>query len=237
MHCAHYGESTYATGQSGQSAISLNGSTAYLQLPTAIAHREEITIAFWINWTPGSKWQRIFDFGNGEDQYMFLTTNADNGKMRLAAKNGGEEQKFDICNLGTYVWKHITLAIGKDKIVAYVDGKERASTTDITIRTSDFSPIFNYIGRSQFAADPLLKAKIDDLCIYNYALTAEEVATLYSASTTSIEEPANEASITFTKYYTLDGVGHDTPQQGINIVRTQYTDGSVIVEKMIVTQD
>lgn len=237
MHCAHYGESTYATGQSGQSAISLNGSTAYLQLPTAIAHREEITIAFWINWTPGSKWQRIFDFGNGEDQYMFLTTNADNGKMRLAAKNGGEEQKFDICNLGTYVWKHITLSIGKDNIVAYVDGKERASTTDITIRTSDFSPIFNYIGRSQFAADPLLKAKIDDLCIYNYALTAEEVATLYSASTTSIEEPANEASITFTKYYTLDGVGHDTPQQGINIVRTQYTDGSVIVEKMIVTQD
>ena len=64
-----------------------------------------------------------------------------------------------------------------------------------------------------------------------------EAGALYSASTTSIEEPANEASITFTKYYTLDGVSHDTPQQGINIVRTQYTDGCVIVEKMIVTQD
>ena len=234
MHSAHYGAAAYTTGKMGDKALQLDGSNDYLQLPTAIAHRDELTIALWIKWQPGNKWQRIFDFGNGEQQYMFLTANnADTGMMRLAAKNGGEEQRFDICSLGTYTWKHITLTIGRDTITAYVDGKERASTTDITIRPADFAPVCNYIGRSQFAADPLLKANIDDLQIYNYALSPDEVATLYATGTTAMQPHTAEATAVSTCYYTLDGKCHPTPQQGINIARTQYADGTATVEKII----
>lgn len=235
MHCTHYGEATYVTGKSGDKALQLDGANDYLQLPTAIVHRDEFTIALWIKWQPGNKWQRIFDFGNSEQQYMFLTANnADNGMMRLAAKNGGAEQRFDICSLGTYTWKHITLTIGRDTISVYIDGKERASTTDFDIRPSDFFPVCNYIGRSQFAADPLLKANIDDLRIYNYALSADEVAALYVNSTTNIQSQQDQRNVAVTTcYYTLDGKCHDTPQQGINIVRKQYADGTAIVEKLI----
>lgn len=235
MHCDLYGKATYSTGKSDGQALLLNGSTNYIQLPTAIAHREEMTISLWLKWYSGSMWQRIFDFGNGEQQYMFLTANADNGMMRLAAKNGNTEQRMDICKLKTnYTWQHIVITIEEDKITAYVDGKEQVASADITIRTSDFMPVFNYIGRSQFASDPMLKGGIDDVRIYNYALSAEEVENVYLGLETKIDDTTTTSvTITSVRYYTLDGMMHDTPQSGINMMRTQYSDGSVTVEKII----
>ena len=237
MHCDHYGKTTYATGKTGENALSLNGSSNFVQLPTAIAHREEMTIALWMKWYSGSMWQRIFDFGNGEQQYMFLTANADNGMMRLAAKNGNAEQRMDICKLKTnYTWQHIVITINNDSIVAYVDGQRQAMSTDITIRTADFKPVFNYIGRSQFTGDPMLKADIDDVRVYNFALSANEVENLYQGIEidTNIDNTTMpHTSIVNTRYYTLDGKCHTTPQKGINIVRTHYSDGSITVEKIL----
>ena len=235
MHCDHYGKVSYATGKVDSYALKLNGTSNFVQLPTAIAHREEMTISLWLKWYSGSMWQRIFDFGNGEQQYMFLTANADNGMMRLAAKNGGDEQRMDICKLKTnYSWQHIVITISNDSIVAYVDGQKQAMSTDLTIRPIDFKPVFNYIGRSQFAGDPTLKADIDDVRFYNFALSASDVEALYQGKEvdTKIDEaPAANATIINKLYYTLDGKCHSTPQQGINIVRTQYSDGNVTVEK------
>ncbi len=241
MHCDHYGKTTYTTGKMGENALKLNGSTNFVQLPTAIAHREEMTIALWMKWYSGSMWQRIFDFGNGEQQYMFLTANADNGMMRLAAKNGDTEQRMDICKLKTnYAWQHIVITINNDSIAAYVNGQKQAVSTDITIRTAEFKPVFNYIGRSQFAGDPMLKADIDDVRFYNFALSDNDVENLYLGKEVEIEpEPDTKideisaATISNIRYYTLDGTCHDTPQKGINIVRTHYSDGSVTVEKIL----
>ena len=234
MHCDHYGQKNYTTGKIDNYALSLNGTSKFVQLPTSIAHREEMTISLWLKWYSGSKWQRIFDFGNGEQQYMFLTANADNSMMRLAAKNGDAEQKMDICKLKTnYAWQHIVITISADKITAYIDGKEQVSSTDITIRPADFKPVFNYIGRSQFASDPLLKGDIDDVRFYNYALSAQEVENVYLGIETQIDNTTTNATIISVQYYTLDGVMHNTPQSGINMVRTQYNDGRVTVEKLI----
>ena len=235
MHCDHYGKTTYTTGKRDAYALKLNGTSNFVQLPTAIAHREEMTISLWIKWYSGSMWQRIFDFGNGEQQYMFLTANADNGMLRLAAKNGNEEQRMDICKLKTnYTWQHIVITINEDSIVAYVDGVKQAESTDFTVRTADFKPVFNYIGRSQFTGDPLLKADIDDVRFYNYSLSGADVENLYQGKEvdTKIENTtAAHATIISIHYYSLDGKCHNTPQQGFNMVRTQYSDGNVTVEK------
>ena len=234
MLCDHYGKTTYTTGKKDNYALKLDGTSKFVQLPTTIAHREEMTISLWLKWYSGSKWQRIFDFGNGEQQYMFLTANADNGMMRLAAKNGDTEQRMDICKLKTnYSWQHIVITISEDKITAYVDGEEQASSSDITIRPIDFKPVFNYIGRSQFASDPMLKGDIDDVRFYNYALSAEEVENVYQGIETKIDYTTANATVTSVQYYTLDGMMHNTPQSGINMVRTQYSDGRVTVEKLV----
>lgn len=239
LDAVHYGDPFFLTAKKGNlkdQVLTLDGNADYLQLPATIANRKEMTIALWVRWKGSGSWQRIFDFGNGEDQYMFLTTNAANNKMRFAIKNGGDEQTMDISPIGAYAWKHVIITIGNDSIAAYVNGELKASTTDITLRPSDFNPVLNYIGRSQFKNDAMLKGDVDDLRIYNYALSAEEVNALY-AEASDIEDITATSRIVKTSYYTLNGVRHDTPQKGINIVRTQYADGNVTVEKLINNQD
>ena len=58
-------------------------------------------------------------------------------------------------------------------------------------------PFLNYIGRSQFDADPLFDGNIDDFFIYNYALSAEEIKALYNGETVDIQQ-AHTAKETFT---------------------------------------
>lgn len=230
LHCAHYGKASYLKGKSGERGIVLDGSADYIQLPATIANRKEMTIALWIRWKGNGAGQRIFDFGNGEEQYMYLTTNGGGGKMRFAIKNGGEEQAMDIAKLSTYQWKHVTLTLGKDSIAAYINGEQVAVTRNITLRPTDFKPLFNYIGRSQFKSDALLKGDIDDLRIYNYNLTANEVAALFT-ETSDIEDMVAEGDIVSVNYYTIDGKRYDTPQKGINIVHTLYSNGHTTVKK------
>ena len=149
-------------------------SKRYIQLPYEIASHDEMTFCAWVKCLSTSQWTRIFDFGNGTSQYMFLTANAGNS-TRFAIKNGGDEQILDCDRLTAAKWKHVAVTIGQGRTAIYIDGEEAASTTNITIRPSDICPAINYLGRSQFDADPAFTGTIQDVRIYNYALNADEV--------------------------------------------------------------
>jgi hypothetical protein len=153
----------------------LNTSATYIQLPYEVANSDELTIMMWIKWSNSTAWQRIFDFGNGINHYMFLTPSTGN-VMRFAIKNGGDEQTVNCkTRLIMNQWKHVAVSIGREKTTIYIDGVEAASSTGITIKPSDIHPALNYLGRSQFPTDPYLTGIIDDARIYNYALDAEAI--------------------------------------------------------------
>ena len=195
--------------KSGQSALNLSSQNSYLQLPHAAVAQEAMTIAFWVRWSSNSgNWQRIFDFGNGTDSYMFLTPS--NGtEMRFVMKNGGDEQILSASKLGTNTWKHLAVTLnprtdGKVEVKLYLDGEEKASSETFTLKPSDIAPSLCYIGRSQFPADPLFKGYLDDFRIYNYALSAEEVASLMSD--TGTESPHLNAPVMGEDGVTVDDI-------------------------------
>jgi len=135
-------------------------------------------VACWVYWKGGNAWQRIWDFGNGTNQYMFFAPSTDGG-MRFAIKNGGDEQMIRVSNTFTRNrWTHVAVTLGADGAVLYINGAEKSRNANISIKPSDFTPVFNYIGRSQFVADPFFKGSVDDFRIYNYVLTADEVKAL-----------------------------------------------------------
>lgn len=150
----------------------------YLQLPAPVGRSEAMTIAMWVcNDATSSAWQRIFDFGNGEEQYMFLTPLSGYADMRFVMKNGGAEQMLTAAPLGEG-WHHVAVSIGAEAVRLYVDGAEVAASSELTLRPSDLRTVLNYVGRSQFAADPLFKGRLADLRIYNHALSSDEILTL-----------------------------------------------------------
>lgn len=216
MDAAASNDPTFTTGrQDGSKALQLSGSS-YLQLPYEVASSDELTICAWVYWGGGTAWQRLFDFGNGTDQYFFLSP-SNGSQMRFAIKNGGSEQTLSAPRLVTNTWQHVAVTIGSAGVTIYINGEEETSSAAITIRPSDFRPSMNYVGRSQFAADPYFRGNIDDMCIFNYALSADEVKNAMNGSLSSIDgiydSPAPATSV-----YAADGRRLPAPRQGINIL-------------------
>ena len=184
MNASLYGKEAYAPLasyiKSGTSALNMISQDSYVQIPYSLTHLPSMTISAWVRWSGGDAWQRIFDFGNGENSYMFLTP-SNGSNMRFVMKNGGSEEVIEANKLATTTYKHIAVTIeptdeGTTAVTLYVNGEAVATKSDFTINPADIAASVAYIGRSQFPSDPLYKGYVDDFRIYNYALSAEEIA-------------------------------------------------------------
>lgn len=169
------GAPLYTEGKIGQ-AINLNGTDDYVSLPSshALSTSDAITVATWVNWKGGNQWQRIFDFGNDRNQYLFLTPRSGNNTLRFAIKNGGGEQIIQTSQMPANQWVHVAVTLGGGTAKLYVNGEQKATASNFTIKPSDFKPKVNYIGKSQWP-DPLYNGMIDEFRVYNYVLGAEEI--------------------------------------------------------------
>jgi hypothetical protein len=168
------GSPTYAAGRLGQ-AIVLDGSTSYVTLPSDVASYHDITIAAFVYWNGGNAWQRIFDFGNDTSHYLMLTPST-GSVMQFSIINGGSAQQVNSsAALPIGRWVHVAVTLSGNTGTLYVDGVAVATNTSLTINPDDFRPAKNYLGDSQYSADPLLSGRLDDFRIYNYALTAAQV--------------------------------------------------------------
>lgn len=174
---------TWIGGEIGN-ALNLDGTSNYASLPNNItANLHDFTVTAWIYWNGGANWQRIFDFGAGTGSYMFLTPkNASTGKLRFAitTTGGSGEQKIDgTAALATSGWHHVAITLAGSTGTLYVDGQQVGQNTAMTLRPSDLGTTTqNWIGRSQYSADPYFSGHIDDVRILAGALGGSEIAAL-----------------------------------------------------------
>ena len=200
----------------------------HVQLPAGIASTPELTVTMWVNLRSNSIWQRLFDFGIDKDHYLFLTANSGNG-LRFGIKNGGSEQFLDGPSLALQKWYHVAVTIGKQRVVIYLDGQPVAQTDGITITPADISPVLNYLGRSQFASDPYFTGYLDDVRIFNYALSESQVQTSMAGEVDGVPMVSadNHYPSGPTTRYTLDGKQVNSRSQHPAIHINRYSDGSV----------
>lgn len=157
----------------------LDGMNAYAEMPTAILNGlDELTLSTWVNLQDLRTWQRIFDFGNGTDRYLFLTPMSETGKMKIAIKNGGGEQFIDSAVVFPVdSWTHVAFTWSGDAGILYLNGHEVARNEELSIKPSDLAGTTgNFIGKSQFDVDPYLTGRVDEVRLYNRALSPDEIA-------------------------------------------------------------
>lgn len=167
----------------------------YLLLPAGLtADLTDFTIMLWIKPDAADSWARIFDFGRGQNQNMFLTTNAGGNGLRFALKNtdiSGNEYQIENSDgfLPSNQWSHVAVTgkysfsggnITGGEIKLYLNGK------DVGVRKDGLGDVVkitpqslgnthqNYIGKSQYN-DCGLRSYLNDFRIYNRALTPEEI--------------------------------------------------------------
>ncbi|PLB19033.1 MAG: Fibronectin type III domain protein [Flavobacteriaceae bacterium FS1-H7996/R] len=160
-------------------AVSLNGSNGYVILPEGIVNNlTDFSISSWAKLDKVDNWARLFDFGSGTNNYMFITPkNGSNGKLRYAIKNGGGEQQINTsASLITGRWYHLAVTQSGTTAVLYLDGVEVGRNDNMTLNPSSLGNTpQNWIGKSQWP-DPLLAGQVDDFRIYSKALSASEIA-------------------------------------------------------------
>lgn len=203
-------------------ALKLDGTaTAYATLGEGmLTGLNDFTIATWVKMDALSNWMRIFDFGTGTNQYLFLTpqVNVTGGQstVRYAIKNGGGEQSVSYAfawPLNT--WTHLAVTQSGNTASLYINGVLVAANSNITIKPTQLGNTRqNYIGKSQFN-DPMLKGAVDEFKIFNRALTAFELSEAMKEEQTIFFAPIAEKKITDSNF-----VAGATTSSGLPITYT-----------------
>ncbi len=183
LHATLSGGVQYVQGATGYgSAIALDGANDYVELPigSAISSMTDATVGLWANFSgDGGGWQRLFDFGSSETNYMFLTpSTGTTGPMRFAIRNDDtpESQVTAPYRLPTG-WHHVAVTIDSTsmELTLYLDGRAATSGTTQILPMDMGETTQNWLGRSQFAADAYYMGSVDEVKIYDKALSSLEV--------------------------------------------------------------
>ena len=176
---------------SGNGTVVLSGSGQYIALPSGIVSSlTDATFEAWITWQGGAAWQRVFDFGSSNGTagitYLFLTPEADttDGYPRVAytIDGLGAETRLNASNaLPKNTAAQIALsfsATGKT-FALFVNGA-KVTAGRITSLLSAITDANNWLGHSQFSADPDFSGTFDEFRIYQAALSPSQLRLVYS---------------------------------------------------------
>lgn len=165
-------------------------SAQYVDLPNRlISGLTNATFEVWLTWDGGANWQRIFDFGDStsmvEDErsngrsYLFLSPHGNGDYIRAVYKNPMLREVIidsqPALPVGVPSYLAVVFDDAHDRMQLFHDGALIGSV-ELDSKLSQIHDVNDWIGRSQFAADPALLATIDELRIYDVALTEAEIA-------------------------------------------------------------
>ncbi|WP_261301757.1 family 43 glycosylhydrolase [Paenibacillus andongensis] len=168
-------------------AVELNGSNQYVDLPDGIVSTlQTCTISTLVNLDTVKWWNRIFDFGSSQTNYMFVTPEAGNLRFAIRTPAINEQIINGTSPVPASSWHHVAVTLDGATGILYLDGVEVGRNSSMTLKPSDLgNTTSNYIGKSQFN-DPLLQGRVDDFRIYNRALTSVEISTLAASSLANV---------------------------------------------------
>jgi hypothetical protein len=170
-------------GRFGTAVQQPRGSNQYVSLPvTTLGGSASITIAAWVKPTNNANWQRIFDFGNDTTRYLYLAARNGDGVPRFAitANGPGAEQGINgTAPLPLNEWSHVAVTIGGGVGRLYVNGVQVGANTGMTLTPAVLGTLRNnWLGRSNYAGDPVFAGGLDSVNVWSRALTAAEIAAL-----------------------------------------------------------
>src|SRR3569833_1226487 len=149
------GGASFVSGRFGNAVLLNSSNSGYVSLPTGIvSFVTDFTASAWVYLYSAQTWGRVFDFGNGTSNYMFLTTGNSNGVPRFSIVLGGcTSYNLDAPSaLPILTWTNIAVTLRANVATMYINGTTVASITNVTIKPSQLGATNqNWIGRSQFS--------------------------------------------------------------------------------------
>ena len=167
------GASVTDDGNTGK-ALLLDGTDGFAQLPSGIMS-QNMTISAWVKMTRLNAWGRMFDFGTDANNNFFFAPYS-GGAARVEIKTPSGVDTMDTAdNTNRDVWEFYTVVIDNGTAKYYKNGRLIASKTGLTQPLTDVKDELNYIGKSHYDGDAYFAGAVDDFCVYDKALTHQEI--------------------------------------------------------------
>lgn len=190
------------TTLSGNGSVIFAGGTSdqYVDLPNGIIRQlTNATLEIWLTWSGGAAWQRVFDFGNatgdGGTQGMastslYLTPLGGGPTVMFAALkrsdqvSTAETRALTAAGLATGPLTQLAVVVDdtNNQLLIYRNGAVDGSVA-LTDSLSVLTDVNNWLGRSQYVADPHFGGTIYEFRIYNVALSQASLQVSFAGGT------------------------------------------------------
>ena len=169
------------------SSISFN--YGFYFAPTGEYFNGDFTISVWVKLNKLISWARILDFGNNQADTIYLSLS--NGSTSKPVLFSSDNKKSP-----SSIMSNTTISLGKwSNLVASLNGNNARMYIDslLVAEGSIYRPLSvtrssNYVGKSNWFVNENLYADLDELRIYNRALSDSEVVDLFKMSPSSSTE-------------------------------------------------
>lgn len=161
-------------------ALHLRGGNGYLEFPAGFFDgRDTMTISMDVCSLMDNENFFTVAIGKDNSEYLFLRTRS--GEFRYAITKDSWGAEDDVIASGEFkeTWVNVTLVLDKNTMRLYVNGECMDEQANLRAKISDFgTDVLGYLGKSFYDGDNYFKGYIDNVCIYDTALSATQIAHL-----------------------------------------------------------
>jgi hypothetical protein len=207
-------------------AVRLDGPGSYLSIgnESNFDFTNAMTVACWIKPdTFDATWQAFVCKG---DNSWRLHRAGDTNFINFAGTGLSQLDVTGTIDVNDGQWHHIAGIYDGANLYVYVDGNLDASVASTGQIANTGDPVF--IGSNASMSNREFKGLIDDVCIFNRALTADEIASLYTATATRTDLRSKMLGINSTLWTRFSFTGQDLSQFDRMVLRMKYEDGFAV---------
>jgi arabinan endo-1,5-alpha-L-arabinosidase len=165
-------ENTLARGR----VLDLAGSGQYVLLPPGAGTSQ--TISGWVDWEGGNEWERIFDFGQNDQDYFFLTPKDSSGLVQCSITTDVGIYNQEIESISPFPvnqWTLVSVVMDGREGILYLNGSAVAVNNSVNLLPSDIGGAQCYLGKSQYPTDPTFYGMMSDLSLNSSPLSLTEL--------------------------------------------------------------
>lgn len=181
-------------------SMSFDGSSEYIDAGTPLNGLSKFTLSMWLFRTANqSIYDAVIAYQDSSSSYwkLFFNSSSDSTQLKflvrpLVSMGDGGNTTSVTSNTGAFPqnqWTHVVVTSdGVNRMKMYVNGVENMSSQlnrpDVLSQTSQLK-----IGRDQCCGGRFFEGQIDQVAIFDYALSQAQVTELYGSSSTGVGNP------------------------------------------------
>jgi hypothetical protein len=175
----------WGVGYLSDSSVRLDGADDYVQVPHAdiLTVDSEVSVMAWINTprleVPGAGYQGIIAKGNSTRSYSLYTTAA--GPLHFSTTSTATNAYVGSTSaepVPTDEWVHVAAVVVDGQHQYYINGEDAGTGGSDIVLPGDADSDNVVIGRTQEGTSRSFLGLIDDVRIYNHAVTQQDIQTI-----------------------------------------------------------